>query len=149
MIYSPIELFASGQSQAYEYHILEERNDEAGPLVVVEVLPRLFTNPPLNFGKAWLRGDGRIERIELNFKSIQNYEEIIRAAWAHNQVPAISFVICFDKMCNGLGFPSAIHLRDAFLDENGKESLVSHVDISYDQFRFYMVETRESIQEMK
>lgn len=149
MIYSPIELFASGQSQAYEYHILEERNDEAGPLVVVEVLPRLFTNPPHNFGKAWLRENGRVERIELNLKSIQNYEVIIRSARAHNLVPAISFVICLEKIYKGLGFPSAIHLRDAFLDENGNESLASYVDISYDRFGFYMVEVREDIQEKK
>lgn len=148
MIYSPIELFASSQNQAYEYHVLEERSDEAGPLVVVEVLPLSFTlNSPHSFGKAWLRGNGRVERIELNFKSIQNYEEITRMAQAHNRVPAISFVICFDKICKGLGFPSEIYLRDAFLDENGKESLVANVDIKYDQFRFYKIESRESIKE--
>ncbi len=149
MIYSPIELFAAGQNPSYEYHLLEERSDEAGPLLVVEILPLQFVIPPLSFGKAWLRQDGRVERIELNFKSIQNYEAITLAAQKHQRIPAISFIVLFGRVYRGIGFPSAIHLRDAFLDESGRESLAADIVITYDQFRFFKVEMREEIREPK
>lgn len=145
MIYSPIELFAAGQNPAYEYHLLEERSDEAGPLFVIEILPLQFVTPPLSFGKAWLRQDGRVERIELNFKSIQNYEAITQAARKHQLIPAISFIVVFGKVYRGIGFPSAIYLRDAFLDEGGRESLAVDIAITYDRFGFFKVEMREEI----
>jgi tetratricopeptide (TPR) repeat protein len=147
MVYYPIALFASGHSRSYEYRLLEERDDPSGHLTVVEILPFRFPAPPLPFGKAWLRNDGRVERIELNLKSIENYDTITRTARDHDRVPAISFVITLGMIRDGLGFPSAIHLRDAFLDENGKESLASDVEITYGQYRFYKVESRESVQE--
>lgn len=147
MIYSPIELFAAGQNPSYEYHLLAERSDEAGPIFVVEILPLQFVTPPLSFGKAWLRQDGRVERIELNFKSIQNYEAITLAAQKHKRIPVISFIVIFGKVYRGIGFPSVIHLRDAFLDESGRESLAADIAITYDQFRFFKVEMREEIRE--
>ncbi len=145
MIYSPIELFAAGQNSSYEYHLLEERRDEAGPLFVLEVLPLRFVTPPLSFGRAWLRQDGRVQRIELNLKSIQAYETITRAALRRKRVPAVSFVVDFAKVYRGIGFPSGIRLRDAFLDENGGESLAADIEIRYDEFNFFKVETREEV----
>lgn len=149
MIYTPIELFASGQNPHFDYRIIEETSDEAGPLFVVEALPLAFPSPPLSFGKAWLRADGRVERIELNYKSIQDYEAIARAARRHRCLPAVSFVIELGKLHKGIGFPSAIYLRDAFLDEEGRESVASEVEIRYDEFRFFKVEMQESIQPLK
>jgi len=145
MIYSPIELFAAGQNSSYEYHLLEERRDESGPLFVLEILPLRFLTPPLSFGRAWLRPDGRVQRIELNLKSIQNHETITRAALRRKRVPAVSFVVDFAKVYRGIGFPSAIRLRDAFLDENGHESLAADIAIRYDGFNFFKVETREEV----
>lgn len=145
-VYTPLDLFGPRRSQMYDYRILAEKTDEAGALFVVEILPLYFPNPAVAFGTAWLRENGRVERIELNFKSIQNYGTIIRAAHERRLVPAISFVVCFNKERNGIGFPSSIRLHDAFLDENGKETFISDVDIKYSEFRFYRVETRETIQ---
>jgi tetratricopeptide (TPR) repeat protein len=147
MIYSPIELFAASQNSSFEYHLLEERKDESGLLYVVEMLPFRFMNPPLSFGKAWLRQDGRVERIELNVKSILNHESIIRAAQKRGRIPAISFIMDFGKVYRGIGFPSAISLRDAFLDENGRESLAADIAITYDRFAFFKVETRQEVRE--
>lgn len=149
MIYTPIEIFAASQSLSFDYRILGEERDAGGLLTIIEAIPLEFMVPPLSFGKAWLREDGRVERIDLNFKSIQHYEEVAQAARWHKRLPAITFVIHFGKVFKGLGFPSVIRLRDAFLDANGRESLVSSVDITYDQFRFHTVETREEIQELK
>ncbi len=149
MIYAPIELFSSGQNPHFDYRIVEEKSDAAGPLYVVEALPLAFPSPPLSFGRAWLRPDGSVERIELNYKSIQNYEAIYRAARKHRCLPAISFVIELGKRLKGIGFPSAIYLRDAFLDEEGRESVASEVDIRYDEFRFFRVEMQEEIKPLK
>lgn len=149
MIYTPIEIFSAGQNPHFDYCITEEESDEAGPLFVVEALPLAFTSPPLSFGKAWLRQDGRVERIELNYKSIQDYEAIFRAARRHRCLPAVSFIIEFGKLHKGIGFPSAIYLRDAFLDEEGRESVASDVAIRYDEFRFFRVEMKEDIKPLK
>lgn len=149
MIYTPIELFSPGQNPHFDYRIVEETGDESGPLYVVEALPLAFPSPPLSFGRAWLRPDGSVERIELNYKSIQNYETIFRAARKRRCLPAISFVIEFGKRLKGIGFPSAIYLRDAFLDEEGRESVASEVDIRYSEFRFFKVEMQEAIQPLK
>lgn len=149
MIYTPIEIFSSGQNPYFDYRVVEETSDGAGPLFVVEALPLAFTSPPLSFGRAWLRSDGRVERIELNYKSIQDYEAIARAARRHRCLPAVSFIVELGKQLKGIGFPSAIYLRDAFLDEEGRESVASEVDIRYSEFRFFRVETQEDIQPLK
>jgi len=149
MIYTPIDFFSSGQNPYFVYRIMGETSDADGPLFEVEALPLVFPSPPLSFGRAWLRPDGRVERIELNYKSIQDYETIYRAARRRRCLPAVSFVIELGRRLKGIGFPSAIDLRDAFRDEEGRESVASEVAIRYAEFRFFRVETQEEIKPLK
>ncbi|MCX6556480.1 MAG: hypothetical protein NTW95_03465 [Candidatus Aminicenantes bacterium] len=142
MIYAPIDLFGSGQRQVYEYRLLEEKRDESGPLILVEAVPIVFPTANMPFGRAWLRENGRVERIELNMKSILGYETILAAAHRAKLEPAIAIVSVFGKEFKGIGFPTAICLRDAYLDEAGRELLVSQVDIAYRNYRFFVVEMR-------
>ena len=147
IVYAPIELLGPDQSLFFEYRLLEERTDEAGPLFVVEVLPLIYPKVTIPFGKAWLRKNGRVERIELNYKSIQDYEKIARKARKRQMVPAISFVVSFEKEHQGIGFPSALRLQDAFVDENGTEHVISRVDITYRKYQFFVVETHADLLE--
>jgi hypothetical protein len=40
-------------------------------------------------------------------------------------------------------------LRDAFLDEEGRESLASEVAVRYSEFRFFRVDTMEDIKPLQ
>ncbi len=145
MIYAPIGIFTASRQALYDFRLLEERRDGKGPLLVVEALPLRSPSQPLSFGRAWLREDGRVERLEINFKSFHNYEQVLRTARDHGLVPAITFEMGFETLHRGIGFPSVFRLRDLFRDANGRESTVSDITITYGQYRFFKVEARETI----
>ena len=141
--FGPYGLLSESQQQHYDYKIVNEdkfNNEEA---LVIEAIPKSEEVSHDLYGKAWVRkADFSILKIEWEQKSIENFEVSESIAKFFNAEPLISVVAIYGFEKNGIRFPSEFSITEAYINKVSlNKSARSRTSISYDDYKFFTVET--------
>lgn len=143
IIFGPYGLLSESQQQHYDYKIVKEDKFNGEEAIVIETVPKSVEVSHDLYGKVWVRKtDFSILKIEWEQKSIENYEVSESIAKFFHAEPQISLVAIYGFEKNGIRFPSEFSIIEAYINEISlNRSVRSKTTISYDDYKFFTVET--------
>jgi len=143
IVFGPIGLLDQEQQKNYEYKILEDVTYKEEKVLVLEALPKTLNEMSALYGKIWIRKeDFAILKIEWNQESLENFEEIEKAAEVLNATPRITFISEYGFEKNKIRFPNKYSVEESYIPLLGGEEFVwSQTTVVYDSYKFFTVDT--------
>jgi VWFA-related protein len=140
VVLGPVDLLGEDAQKLHGYRVINELNMEGEPVIVLDFHPNGENQASL-YGKAWVRiRDGAVLKIEWTPVSMGNYDKIEQFALTFHAKPLITFASEYAFEKNGLRFPSAYSVEEAYLVGTRKLSL-SKTDVVYKRYKFFRVQT--------
>ncbi len=144
VVMGPLGLLSRERQADHNYRILRESRIGGDLVLVIEAVPKPDVRLEDLFGTVWLRKkDAGILKIEWNPSSIQNYKGVEETAKQLGLIPSllVTSEYAFEK--NGIRFPSRYTLSELYRrGKSGARYQRSETDVVYDQYKFFMVETK-------
>jgi len=143
VIFGPNGLLSESQQQHFDYKIVNEDRFDGEEAMVIEAIPKTGEVSEDLYGKVWVKkADFSILKIEWEQKSIENFEVSESIAKFFNAEPLISVVAIYGFEKNGIRFPSEFSITEAYINKISlNKSVRSRTIISYDNYKFFTVET--------
>ncbi|MCX6563055.1 MAG: hypothetical protein NTU60_05555 [Candidatus Aminicenantes bacterium] len=130
----------------HEYSILEDETKKSEDAIVIDIRPKPPLEPESFWGKVWVqKKDYSILKIERNQKSIKGYEKIEEMALKYAGEPLVKVVCEYHIEKNGVRFPSHLTIEEAYLDNNNRKFVTSRLNVTYQNYKFFTVETEHKI----
>jgi hypothetical protein len=144
VVLGPVELFGDEAQKIHDYRIAGETNMEGEPALVIDVRP-MGTGRSSLYGKAWVRErDGAVLKVEWEPVSMGNYAAIEKFAKASRAQPRIRFSSEYGFEKNGLRFPNAYEVIEAYRTP-GRTVTLSRTSVVYKDYKFFEVKVRTEI----
>lgn len=144
VVLGPVGLFGPEAQAIHDYRTVDDVIMEGEPVLVIDVRPS-GESPGSLYGRAWVRErDGAVLKVEWEPASMGNYEEIERFAKAHLAQPRIRFSSEYAFEKNGLRFPSAYEVVEAYRMA-GRTVVLSRTSVAYKDYKFFEVAVDTSI----
>jgi hypothetical protein len=144
VVLGPVGLFGDEAQARHDYIVAQETKQEGEPVLVIDVRPRGMDAGSL-FGRAWVRPrDGAVLRIEWEPASMGNYAAIEAFAKSMRAKPRIKFASDYGVEKNGLRFPSAYEVLEAY--RTGAATITaSKVTVAYRDYKFFEVKVKTEV----
>jgi len=143
VVMGPLGILSRESQAAHDYAVVRREKIQGEDVLVVAATPKLGVQLEHLFGTIWIRrGDAGIIKIEWNPVSIDNYQGVTRTAEFLGLTPdlLVTSEYAFEK--NGIRFPSRYTLRETYRrGKSGAQYKISEIDVVYDQYKFFTVET--------
>ena len=142
-VYGPVGFLGSEQQDKYDYRILKEQTLKKRKTYVLEVTPKIKIEGNPNFGKVWIdKEDFSVLRIEINQESLAGFEKIVQESEKQNISPVITTTHDYFIDKNGIRFPSKTVCEELYIARMRRmRTRISETKITYDNYRFFIVET--------
>jgi len=144
VVMGPLGLLSRERQADHDYTILREAKIGGDPVLVIEAVPKPDVRLEDLFGTVWLRKkDAGILKIEWNPSSIQNYKGVEETARQFGLTPSLVVTSEYAFEQSGIRFPSRYALRELYRrGKSGARYQRSETDVIYDQYKFFVVETK-------
>lgn len=147
MVMGPLGILRREVQVEHEYRIVKEEKVLGDAALVIEVVPKPGPGQQHLSGTIWLRtADASVLKIEWNPASIGNFLLVADQAQRLGMNPDIvlSTEYAFEK--NGVRFPSRYTAKEIYRrGKSGGKYQLAEVDVIYDEYQFFTVETRVDI----
>lgn len=143
-VFGPIGFFDKNWHDRYEYIFLKRDRVLDREAIVLKAVPRAAIENKPNFGTVWIDvEDDSILKIEVEDSSLAGYEQVLEAAEKRGLEPDFLTVHEYGVVKNGLRFPSRTLFEERY---QGRVAgflggTKSKVEIHYENYRFFSVET--------
>jgi hypothetical protein len=142
VVMGPLGLLSRNHQPDFEYRITGEEKVAGEPAVIIEARPKSGVHLDYLFGTIWLRKrDANVLKIQWNPSSIENYEALENEARQFKRKPEIVMTSEYAFEKNGIRFPSRYTVKENYVGKHGGHFRRSETDVSYDQYKFFTVET--------
>ncbi|MGD1010776.1 MAG: hypothetical protein ABR951_11590 [Candidatus Aminicenantales bacterium] len=142
VVMGPLGLLSRNHQVDFEYKVVREEKVGGEPAVVIEATPKPGVQLDYLFGTIWLRKrDAGILKIQWNPSSIENYAGVEEVARQLGRKPDILMTSEYSFEKNGIRFPSRYTVKESYLGKLGRRFQHSETDVTYDQYKFFTVET--------
>jgi hypothetical protein len=143
VVMGPLGLLSRERQAYHDYRIVREEKIRGETALVVEAVPKPGIRLQHLFGTIWLRKkDAGILKIEWNPASINNYQGVEETAKRLNMTPGLLVISEYAYEKNGIRFPSRYTLKEIYSQgKSGRRFERSEIDVVYDQYKFFRVET--------
>lgn len=142
IVFGPIGLLSWQQQPKYNYTIIKEVNYKGTKAVLVEATPKFPEAFDALYGKIWIgKEDFSILKIEWNPESMGNYKGIEETAKKYGGKPKILFATEFGFEKNKIRFPNKYYVEEIYILRNGRRFTRSKITVTYDNYKFFTVET--------
>jgi len=142
VIMGPIGLLSEYWQQYHDYKIVKEEKFKGDKVTVIEAVPKYGLKLNQLFGKIWVRkSDFSILKIEWNQQAIENYEKIEEIAKKLGAEPLITLVSEYAFEKKGIRFPSKYSIQEVYIIRRGRRFLRSEKTVTYEDYKFFTVET--------
>jgi len=139
--FGPVGLISKEWQEMYDYKIIEEKTADVREILVIEAKPKRKTEEKPNYGKIWVdKEDFSIIKIEIEQESLAGIEELREKMKKGGLKPIIKVTHDYGTMKNGLRFPSKTEFTEDYAG-TGRRIQKSRLSITYDNYRFFTVET--------
>jgi hypothetical protein len=143
VVMGPVGILSRESQADHEYSVVREEKVRGEEALVVEAVPRPGVHLQHLFGTIWLRKkDAGILKIEWNPASIGNYKLVEETAMRFDMTSDLLIISEYAFEKNGIRFPSRYTLKEAYRrGKSGRRYQISEIDVVYDQYKFFTVET--------
>ena len=142
VIRGPLGLLGRDRQADFTYKIVREEKAIGETAVVIEAVPKAGVHPDYLFGTIWLRKkDAGILKIQWNPASMENYAGVENVGRLLNLKPDVLMTSEYAFEKNGIRFPSRYNIKERYLGKLGRSFQRSETDVTYDQYKFFSVET--------
>ena len=145
IVFGPIGLLGQKQQKNYNYKILKNVNYKKEKAVILEALPKFPQENNALYGKIWIRKkDFAILKIEWEQESLENFEIIEKIVKRMNATPLITFISEFGFEKNKIRFPNKYSVEEVYryLPRGGRRFRMSITTVIYDNYKFFIVDTK-------
>lgn len=140
IIFGPLGLLSGYWQERNDYKILREDELNGEKVVVFECLPKFHRESNPHFGTVWVKpGDGSVVKIELNPKTLGITDFVRAIAQKTKSTPVFQFFTEYANEKNGIRFPSRSVLEEAYIDENGKKTIMVKLVVNYKDYKYFSV----------
>jgi hypothetical protein len=141
LIYGPVGFLSWYWQDYFDYKIVGEDIVENREAILVEIAPKSFREDNYSFGKVWIdKSDNSILKIEWDQRSIKDIKETVESRIGDLKRKVVWGAL-YGVEKNGIRFPSRQYIEETFISLSGKEYTKYTVDIIYDSYKFFTVET--------
>ncbi len=144
IVFGPIVLLSQEQQKNYNYKLLKNVNYKKEKAVILEASPKFPGEFNTVYGKIWIRKkDFAILKIEWEQESLENFELIEKLAERLRATPLITVVSEFGFEKNKIRFPNKYSVEEMYIAlRGGRRSLRSETTVIYDNYKFFIVDTK-------
>ncbi len=147
IIFGPVAMLVRYWQDYFVYRIIGEEVLWGEQTVILDVIPRSQMKINPLFGKVWIKEtDGSVMKIELNPKSIENFQQALSQAKRDRAVPQIISVAEYGIEHIGVRFPSKFYLVNSYINKRGKRMTLAKQTHLYRDYHFFSVQTDVSYQ---
>jgi hypothetical protein len=142
----PVRLLDEKSQDFYSYRLLGGGPVSGLDAWVIEAVPRMTGITRYLGGRVWLkRDDSSVLRIEWDPTTFDHYEDIIARVMSFKAEPEIRSVTEFGFEKNGIRFPSSDLTEEAYRDADGKLFVRARTEVTYRDYKFFVVETSSTL----
>ena len=141
LVYGPVGFLSHYWQQHFDYAIVGREELDGRATLVITATPTKEREENYSFGKIWVdASDFSVLKIEWDPRSIPGYSEDLDSSIG-NLKREITWSVAYGIEKNGIRFPSFQKLEEVLINHTGNRSTKYEVDILYDQYQFFIVET--------
>jgi len=141
LVFGPFGFLGKSWQPHFKYEIIGAGKVGKKSAVVLRAVPREISEENNCFGRIWVDDDdASILQIEWEPQSIANYKEIVDSPIGDLK-RRISWTVIYDIVKNGIRFPGAQVIKETFISPAGKEHTKYEAAYTYNQYRYFTVET--------
>jgi hypothetical protein len=145
LVYGPIGFLSQYWQDHFDYEIIDQETIDGHAAILIEIVPNSLREENYSFGKVWVdTRDYSILKIEWDQRSIKNIEDTVESRAGHLKRSVIWGAI-YGEEKNGIRFPSRQYIEETFTSLSGRKYTKYTVDIIYDNYKFFTVETNVKI----
>ncbi len=145
LIYGPVGFLSKYWQDFFDYKIIGEDTVEGRSAILIEIVPNSFREENYSFGNVWVdKVDYSILKIEWDQRSIKNIKDTVESR-AGDLKRKVVWGALYGVEKNGIRFPSRQYIEETFISLSGKKHTKYMVDIVYDNYKFFIVETEVRI----
>jgi hypothetical protein len=139
---APVSLFAEWNQPYYDYSMGGIEKVNRIPAVIIEVKPKSGAGDArCSYGKAWIDpATADILRIEWRDTHVDNWDQLEKRGKRFFRTPRVTLHSELKIEKNGVRFPNAFNIEEAYVDEKGRAFVRSKVEVVYKDFKFFTVE---------
>jgi len=140
-IFGPVGLLNKDWQEMYNYKIIKEATIDGREATVIEATPRMKMEEKPNYGKVWVdKKDFSVLKIEIEEESLAGFESFKEVRKKQNIKPVITVAHYYGIEKNGIRFPSKTVFEESYFIPNIGRLKDSKTTITYDKYRFFIVE---------
>ncbi|MCP4147081.1 MAG: hypothetical protein GY757_04960 [bacterium] len=114
-IFAPITLLDRERLDKYDYRLLNYKQYDGKRIAVIDAVPKKNVESSSIYGRIWIdTGDFSVIKIEANPASIDGYTQLKELAKKLKTRLYLSLDFEFDKIYNGLRFPTQVSLLEKY-----------------------------------
>jgi len=145
LIYGPVGFLSEYWQDYFDYKIVGEETVEGRNAIVIEILPNSHREENYSFGTVWAdKVDHSILKIEWDQRSIKDIKHTVESR-AGELKRMVVWGALYGVEKNGIRFPSRQYIEETYLSPSGTKYTKYKVDILYDNYKFFIVETEVKI----
>jgi hypothetical protein len=139
---APVSLFSDRFQSYYDYFICGTEKINKVLAVIIEVKPKAGTdNAKCSYGKAWIdSATAEILKIEWREKHVGNWDLFEKRGEKFLRTPRLTMGSELKIEKNGMRFPNALSIEEAYVDKKDRAFVRSKVEVVYKNFKFFTVE---------
>ncbi len=143
----PIRFFGAEQRRQFHFELLGGKEINGRPAYALEVIPRAEHSGAFKSAKVWVdKLSGRIAVLELRTDFQEGYEEVFEECRELYFKPHFTSTCYYEIDKDGLLYPSRTETRVEYSGLlSTKKSLKSEVTVTYDDYKFFAVETDHGV----
>ena len=145
LIYGPVGFLSEYWQDHFDYDIIGEETFEGRKAICMDIAPKSRREENYTFGKVWIdEEDHSILKIEWDQRSIKDFKISVKSR-AGDLKRMVKWGAIYGIEKNGIRFPSRQYIEEVLLSPSGKKHTKYEVDILYDNYKFFIVETQVRI----
>ncbi|UCE41766.1 MAG: hypothetical protein JSV17_01880 [Candidatus Aminicenantes bacterium] len=145
LIYGPVGFLSKYWQDFFDYKIAGIDTVDGRSALLIEIAPNSHREENYSFGNVWVdMMDYSILKIEWDQRSIKDMKDTVESR-AGNLKRAVVWGALYGVEKNGIRFPSRQYIEETFVSPSGRKHTKYTVDIVYDNYKFFIVETEVRI----
>lgn len=143
-VFGPVGLLSKEWQDKYDYKIIKEKTTlEGRKAFIIEAKPKTETEGNPNYGKVWVdKEDFSILKIEIEQESLAGFERLEQEIKKRKIKPLFTITHDYFIEKKGIRFPNKTVFEEKYIGWRGRRSKASETIITYDNYRFFMVEVK-------
>jgi hypothetical protein len=143
IVLGPIGLLCTAVQKDYDYKFVKQGAHGGEPAYVIEAFPKPSVRTGYLFGKIWIsQKDFSVLKIEWKQESLRDFDATIKSVENPYYKLDVLMVSEYGFEKNGIRFPSLHTVKEQFINKrNGKRARSAEIRVTYQDYKFFIVET--------